>query len=82
MSPALQGALASVAPWAQGRGHGRYLLDLAEDHARRQGYDTLRLYTHVTMVENIAIYLGRGYRETHRAEMRGLHRVYMEKRLS
>ncbi|NIY99212.1 GNAT family N-acetyltransferase [Salipiger sp. HF18] len=71
----------AVAPWAQGRGFGRRLMDHAEARARAAGYDRITLYTHVTMVENIKIYLRRGYVETHRAEVNGLHRVYMAKRL-
>lgn len=71
----------AVAPWAQGRGFGRRLMDHAEARARAAGYDRITLYTHVTMVENIEIYLRRGYVETHRAEVNGLHRVYMVKRL-
>lgn len=72
----------AIAPRAQGRGYGRLLLAFAEDEAVRQGFGAIRLYTHVTMVENIAIYGRRGYAETHRAEVAGLHRVYMEKRLA
>lgn len=71
----------AVAPWAQGRGFGRRLMDHAEARARAAGYDRITLYTHVTMVENIEIYLRRGYVETHRADLNGLHRVYMAKRL-
>ncbi|MGR3375596.1 GNAT family N-acetyltransferase [Salipiger abyssi] len=71
----------AVAGEAQGRGYGRLLMDHAEAEALRRGYDRICLYTHVTMVENIAIYARRGYEETHRAEVNGLHRVYMEKRL-
>jgi len=72
----------AVAPWAQGRGYGRRLLDAAEQVARAQRYERIRLYTHVKMTENIAIYAGRGYRETGRTEVNGLHRVYMEKTLA
>ncbi|MCA0845916.1 GNAT family N-acetyltransferase [Salipiger thiooxidans] len=71
----------AVAPWAQGRGFGRRLMDHAEARARAADYDRITLYTHVNMVENIEIYLRRGYVETHRAEVNGLHRVYMAKRL-
>ncbi|MCA1286469.1 GNAT family N-acetyltransferase [Salipiger bermudensis] len=71
----------AIAPRAQGRGYGRLLLDCAEAEARRQGFGVIRLYTHVTMVENVAIYRKRGYAETHRAEVNGLQRVYMEKPL-
>lgn len=68
-------------PAAQGKGHGRRLLDFAESHARQAGFAAIRLYTQDIMVENIAIYLARGYVETHRATEHGLNRIYMEKRL-
>ena len=71
----------AVAPAAQGRGHGRALLDFAEGHARRAGLPAIRLYTQEIMVENIAIYARRGYVETRRATEHGLPRVHMEKRL-
>ncbi|WP_417742683.1 GNAT family N-acetyltransferase [Salipiger sp.] len=71
----------AIAPRAQGRGYGRLLLDCAEAEARRQGFAAIRLYTHVSMVENVAIYTKRGYDETHRAEENGLQRIYMEKPL-
>jgi len=69
-------------PNAQGRGLGRLLVNAAEQAARSAGYTTIRLYTHVMMTENIALYTRLGYRETHRAEERGLQRVYMAKPLS
>jgi GNAT superfamily N-acetyltransferase len=71
----------AVAPAAQGQGLGRTLLAFAETQARAQGHDRIRLYTHVLMTENQAIYARIGYRETHRATEKGLHRVYMEKPL-
>ena len=71
----------AVAPDAQGLGLGRQLLEFAEQQARSAGYTAIRLYTHVTMTENIALYTRRGYVETHRAEEHGLHRVYMSKLL-
>jgi ribosomal protein S18 acetylase RimI-like enzyme len=69
-------------PNAQGRGLGRLLLNAAEQAARAAGYTTIRLYTHVMMTENIALYTRLGYQETHRGEEHGLHRVYMAKILS
>ena len=66
---------------ARGKGVGTKLLDFAEATARRAGSAVIRLYTHETMVENVAIYLRRGYRETHRGPERGFRRVYMEKAL-
>ena len=71
----------AVAPDAQGRGHGRRLIGFAEAEARRRGHRTIRLYTNVRMVRNIALYGSLGYVETHRGEDRGYQRVFMAKRL-
>ncbi len=71
----------AVALAARGMGVGTKLLDFAETVARQAGFAVIRLYTHETMVENVAIYLRRGYRETHRGAERGFSRVYMEKAL-
>ncbi|WP_291384516.1 MULTISPECIES: GNAT family N-acetyltransferase [Achromobacter] len=71
----------AVSPTAQGKGHGRTLLQWAEDTARRGGFSRIRLYTQEVMTENIAIYTRRGYVETHRATEIGLKRVFMQKPL-
>lgn len=71
----------AVAPSAKGTGIGRSLLQFAEHSARAAGCRAIRLYTHETMTENIALYSRIGYAETHRAEERGLKRVFMVKRL-
>ncbi len=71
----------AVAPSAQGRGYGRLLLDFAEQEARRHDFQVIRLYTHVLMTENLALYPRLGYVETHRGEEKGFQRVYMAKRL-
>jgi len=71
----------AVAPEAQGRGLGRLLLDHAEAVARAAGCTAIRLYTHVTMVENIARYARAGYLETGRADADGFDRVFMAKSL-
>ena len=71
----------AVSPTAQGKGHGRTLLQWAEDTARRAGFSRIRLYTQEVMSENIAIYTRRGYVETHRATEIGLKRVFMQKTL-
>ncbi len=71
----------AVAPAAQGMGLGRTLLDHAEQAARAAGFATIRLYTNEKMTENFSLYTRLGYSETHRAEEKGLRRVYMAKRL-
>ncbi|MBT9385722.1 GNAT family N-acetyltransferase [Pseudooceanicola sp. CBS1P-1] len=71
----------AVAPQTQGRGIGRLLMQFAEDQARAAGLTTMRLYTHVRMDTNIALYTRLGYGETRRVTEKGLHRVYMEKPL-
>lgn len=71
----------AVAPEHQGRGVGREMVAFAEREARRQGYRQLRLYTHVTMTENIALYRRLGFAETHRGQEAGYDRVFMAKRV-
>ena len=70
---------AAVAPEAQGLGIGRRLVEAAEEVARNLGYATVRLYTHETMVENVALYEHLGFAVTHRATERGFDRIYMSK---
>lgn len=72
----------AVAPGFQGRGLGRALIAFAEDEARRLGFDELRLYTHVLMTENQALYARLGFEETHRGKQDGYDRVFMRKRLT
>lgn len=72
----------AVAPWAQGQGIARQLMQVAEDRARAAGLPKMRLYTHVKMASNIAIYKRAGYRVIREATEFGLTRVYMEKPLS
>jgi GNAT superfamily N-acetyltransferase len=71
----------AVAPSAKGTGMGRRLLEFAERSARAAGFRVIRLYTHEKMAENIALYSRIGYSETHRAEEKGLKRVFMAKQL-
>ena len=71
----------AVAPAFQGRGLGRALMAFADDEARRLGFDEVRLYTHVVMTENQALYTRLGFEETHRGEQDGYERVFMRKRL-
>ncbi len=69
----------AVVPAAHGRGYGRRLVAHAEAEARRLGFAELRLYTHVLMTENIALYTRLGFSETHRVTEKGFARVYMRK---
>ena len=71
----------AIRPDRQGLGFGRLLLDFSEAEAVRCGWGAITLYTHVLMVENIAIYAARGYVERERRTEKGFDRVYMEKRL-
>ena len=72
----------AVAPSAQGRGHGRTMLDFAEHATRAAGLPAVRLYTNEAMTENIALYARLGYVETHRDIANGFRRVYMSKVLA
>lgn len=67
---------------ARGLGYGRALLDFAEAEARRLACPELRLYTHVLMTENQALYRQRGFVETQRVREQGLDRVYMAKAIA
>jgi len=69
----------AVHPDRQGQGLGRRLIAFAESEARRLGYAELRLYTHVTMTENIALYARLGFDETGRGREAGFERVFMRK---
>ncbi|WP_254074064.1 GNAT family N-acetyltransferase [Burkholderia sp. S171] len=72
----------AVASSSKGTGVGRRLLEYAKQSARAAGYRVIRLYTHETMTENLALYGRIGYTETHRAEEVGLKRVFMAKLLA
>jgi ribosomal protein S18 acetylase RimI-like enzyme len=69
----------AVAPSAQGQGIGRRLIAFTESEARRRGCHQIRLYTHILMVENIALYNRLGFQETGRVSEKGFDRVYMAK---
>jgi ribosomal protein S18 acetylase RimI-like enzyme len=71
----------AVLPAHQGTGVGRHLLALAEEEARRRGYDSIYLYTQEIMTENRALYERIGYVEYARRHELGLHRVYLRKPL-
>ncbi len=69
----------AVDPAAQGRGLGRALITFAGEEARRRGFREMRLYTHQTMTENIALYARTGWVETGRGEQGGFERVFFRK---
>ena len=71
----------AVRPGLQKTGVGRALLTLAEQEARRQGHDSIHLYTQDVMTENQALYARIGYVEYARRFEEGLNRVYMRKAL-
>lgn len=71
----------AVLPSHHGRGIGRALLTLVEERALAHGCGRVRLYTHVSMVENQRLYERTGYVETHHADDGGLARVFYAKDL-
>lgn len=71
----------AVAPGRQGSGVGGQILGWAEAQAASLGYGEVHLYTHETMVENIAFYGRHGYEVTRVAEEDAFRRVHMRKGL-
>jgi ribosomal protein S18 acetylase RimI-like enzyme len=71
----------AVHPSQQGRGLGRALLERAEAEAVRRGFDTIHLYTHEKMTENLALYSRIGYVEYARRSQGDFSLVYMHKPL-
>ena len=72
----------AVHPRRQGSGLGRQLLGLADTEARRQGFAELRLYTHVSMTENVALYRKLGWQVTGQGVQDGYERAFMRKPLA
>lgn len=69
----------AVDPERHGQGHGRRLLDFAEEEAARRGRRRLDLYTNARMTENLTLYPALGWREVERRSENGFDRVYFEK---
>ena len=69
----------AIHPASQGQGLGRTLMRFVEAEARRLGVAELRLFTHRTMHENIALYGRTGWIETGRHEQDGYERVFFRK---
>jgi ribosomal protein S18 acetylase RimI-like enzyme len=71
----------AVHPAERGRGLGRLLLHRAEAEARRAGFDSIHLYTHEQMTENLVLYSRIGYIEYDRRSQGAFSLVYMRKAL-
>jgi ribosomal protein S18 acetylase RimI-like enzyme len=71
----------AVDPSHQGGGVGRALLEHAETVARGEGFDSIYLYTHELMTENLAMYSRAGYVEYERRRHSDACLVYLRKRL-
>jgi ribosomal protein S18 acetylase RimI-like enzyme len=71
----------AVDPADQGGGVGRALLEHAEAEARRTGFDSIYLYTHERMVENLTLYSRIGYVEYDRRLHGEACLVYLRKNL-
>ena len=72
----------AVDPAHKGTGVGRALLERAEAEARRSGFDSIALYTHELMTENLALYTRIGYVEYDRRSIAdGSSLAYLRKPL-
>jgi ribosomal protein S18 acetylase RimI-like enzyme len=69
----------AVDPSYRGKGLGKALLEFAEAEARRAGFDSIYLYTHEKMKENIALYSRIGFVEYDRRSQGEFSLVYMRK---
>jgi ribosomal protein S18 acetylase RimI-like enzyme len=69
----------AVDPRHQGSGLGRALLEHAEVAAREAGFDSIYLYTHERMAENLALYSRIGYVEYDRRRRGDARIVYLRK---
>ena len=68
-------------PDYHGQGLGSRLLAHADSEARHLGYRELRLYTHATMTENVALHQAKGWAVTGRGVEDGYDRIFMCRRL-
>jgi ribosomal protein S18 acetylase RimI-like enzyme len=72
----------AVHPSRRGTGLGRVLLEFAEAEAVRNGFESIYLYTHEKMAENLTLYTRIGYVEFDRRSMGDFSLVYLRKQLS
>ena len=71
----------AVDPDHQGKGLGKGAAPAGGAGSEEKGFDSIYLYTHEPMTENIALYTRIGYVEYERRTEHGLTRVFMRKRL-
>ncbi len=71
----------AVHPDFHGQGLGSRLLAHADNEAARLGYRELRLYTHVSMTENLALYQAKGWAVAGQGMQDGYERIFMTRRL-
>jgi ribosomal protein S18 acetylase RimI-like enzyme len=71
----------AVDPAHQGTGVGKAMLEHAETAARDAGFDSIYLYTHERMTENLGLYARIGYVEYDRRAHGDVHIVYLRKPL-
>jgi len=71
----------AVDPSHRGQGLGKALLEFAEAEARRAGFNSIYLYTHEKMTENLALYSRIGYVEYDRHSKGEFSLVCMRKHL-
>lgn len=72
----------AVHPSHRGKGLGKALLQFAEAEATRAGFESIHLYTHERMTENLVYYSRIGYVEYDRRSQGEFSLVYMRKQLS
>jgi ribosomal protein S18 acetylase RimI-like enzyme len=72
----------AVDPSQQGTGVGKALLEHAEGAARNAGFDSIYLYTHERVVENLALYSRIGFVECDRRLHGEARLVYLRKNLA
>ena len=72
----------AVSPDAQGRGHGRRLLDHAEQLAAAAGRPAIRLLTNEAFASNVRLYERQDYRIERSEPFMGGTTLYMVKRLT
>jgi ribosomal protein S18 acetylase RimI-like enzyme len=69
----------AVDPSRRGTGLGKALLEHAEAEARRARFDSIYLYTHEKMTENLSLYSRIGYVEYDRRSQGDFSLVFMRK---